>query len=740
MTEQKRNNTKNSNNLSIIEYLKNKNSYPAIDLVRNNPEKAAMISKLVGSTNPVVNMVKRNNSGYLMSDNKLLEMSNVIKNRLTDNENIMQLFPDIELCAQILTSSILSPKDMVKTELIFNLKNYILPPSVSTKLLEKLKKYLNEEYDLEKKIPSILREALFDVGCYATAIIPEASVDSIINRNQNISIESLTEIFKDNSGELVSLGFLGNIEEPKNKNTNSIISLESFTFNKKINNFKSSFLIEESRDIGISLKRKIKTIGDNGKTISFEDIKEEYIEDIFSFIKITDNYNCLKLPSIIKHNNSLKTKQIIKSHKKFGMEAYDLTDKDIESLIYKNPKTKMLPIVNIKTDDNNKRKSIGKPLLAKLPSESIIPVYKPGNPNEHVAYFILIDEEGGFVSRASAMKSMNTFSNQVSNVAQPITSFLLTKARRNLIGPDDNNIGLDRIGTIYSTIVEKELIARIKNGTGGDVELGNNEEVYRIMLARTLANQFTRLLYIPAELVSYITFNYHLNGTGKGLLDDLKIIVSNRAILLFSEIMATSKNSIAQTKVNVTFDPNDPDPQKTADMIIDEVIRTRGNYYPLGVSAPIDLVDWVQRAGIMFAFEGHPGFPQTKLDFEAIRLEHTVPDSDLKENLRKQMYMHFGLSPETVDNGFNSEFATTEVAHNILFAKRTAQYQDIFTNQIEDYLKKIIDNDFNLLDELADIIKDPIAHPDKRNPKIFPIFFNPKRFLTKIGANVKYPP
>ena len=270
MAKQKKDTEKQ--NISIIEFLKNKKQYPAIDLVRNNPEKAAMISKLVGSKNPIVNMVKRDRSGYLMADNKLVEISNTIKNRLSDNENIMRLFPDIELCAQILTSSILSPKDMIKTELIFNLENSILPPTVSTKLLEILKTYLDKEYNLEKKIPGILRESLFDTGCYITAIIPEASVDSIINRDQHISIESLSEIFKNNKGDLVNMGFLGNVKN-ESENTGFVMSLESFSFNKKLNDFQPSFSIEDSKDIGISLVKRIKKQNEKDGSFSFEDRK-----------------------------------------------------------------------------------------------------------------------------------------------------------------------------------------------------------------------------------------------------------------------------------------------------------------------------------------------------------------------------------------------------------------------------------------------------------------------------------
>ncbi|NYW24484.1 hypothetical protein C6506_28745, partial [Escherichia coli] len=88
-----------------------------------------------------------------------------------------------------------------------------------------------------------------------------------------------------------------------------------------------------------------------------------------------------------------------------------------------------------------------------------------------------------------------------------------------------------------------------------------------------------------------------------------------------------------------------------------------------------DLVNWIQRAGLQFSYENNPLIPEVKIDFENANLSHTVPDSDLEEELRKQTIIALGLPPETVDNGFNPEFATTVVNNNILLSKRVLIYQ-----------------------------------------------------------------
>jgi hypothetical protein len=226
------------------------------------------------------------------------------------------------------------------------------------------------------------------------------------------------------------------------------------------------------------------------------------------------------------------------------------------------------------------------------------------------------------------------------------------------------------------------------------------------MLARSLAGKFTTMVYIPEEFMTYFAFKYHPNGTGKSLLDDLKIITSIRSILLFARVMALTKSAINLTHVNMNLDPNDPDPEKTIEMGMHEVLKMRQNYLPLGINTPTDLVDWINRAGFEFTFDGHPGIPQTKFEFESRNIQHQVPDDSLDESLRKQTYMAFGISPETIDNGFNSEFATTVVSNNILLSKRVSQYQDILCRQLVDYVQKLLSCDEVFKKEALDFLKE----------------------------------
>lgn len=658
----------------LISVLNTGKQYPALSIVRSNPQVAAILSKLHKSRDPAIHNLREMNYGSGMTQGRMNDISASIKQRNIDADNMMQLFPDLELSAQIIISSVLSPKDMVNTSLIYRTRDSVIPHELSMKLCDALKDELESAYKIKQQLPTMLREVLFDRGSYIKAIIPESSIDDIINSNARITMEHLRPLFDDKEN-VVSLGILGDVDDDKPTGFNA--GLEAFRSTSK-----RSTKPQLSSDPNNVLK-----------------------------LEITDNYNLLKLPDLITAQQKNKIPDIISTHS-IGTEDHKspLSAKEIEAVIFKGPQHKASTFVTIQPGENSSRRSVGRPLDMKLPPEAVIPIHVPGDEKNHRGYFILIDEEGYPVSRNSNNEYKQDLNNRLNSSTNSVTSFLLEKARNNLVSNDIASLTMDQATKIYSSLVEKDIVQRLKNGVyGSKFDISKNAEIYQMMLARALANQYTRLVYIPAELVTYFAYKYHDNGIGKSMLDDLKMLISLRAILLFAKVMALTKSSITVTHVGVTFDPNDPDPMKTAEEAVHEIIRMRQQYFPLGINTPLDLVDWVQRAGFEFSFENHPGFPQTKFDFETKNLQHTVPDTDLDELLRKQTIMALNLSPETVDSGFSAEFATTVVANNILLSKRVIQIQEATEPHITDYGQKIAKNDHNVRNKLKDILKESIS-------------------------------
>ena len=670
---------------SLIEMINNgSKQYPAIDLVKKDPEIPALISKLVKPRDRSEFDINKKDSHYLLNQSQIQTISDTIKSRIVDNRNIMQLFPDIELAIQIIVSSILSPKDMVKTDIIYKVSNNIFSSELTMKLNTIIKDHLENHYKIHQELADILKEELFETGSYVKLVLPENALDDIINhRVDNVSIESFSEVFTPGKNgrkdQVVSLGILGNPNLPNDTVTKKP-SLESLL------NF----------DLRPATIHPVKT-GDS--TLD---------NKMSSLFEITDNFNLLKMPKAIEAVNDYKIRSIIKSKSTAIESNRKLNNHEFTNVIYKDPKARSEQFVVIPSKLNARRKSVSRPLVMRLPSESVIPVYIPGNEKQHVGYFVLIDYDGNPVTLGSNTEYLNGLSSLMTsggqNQSQSLSSLLIKKARNNLAN-NEAQPSLDQITKVYASIIEKDLIDRLRNGVyKRELKISDNNEIYRIMLARMLSDQFTRLVYIPSELVTYFAFKYFDNGVGKSYLDEIKIFSSLRAIILFSKVMAMVKSSISLTHVNMTLDEKDPDPQKTIEMLTHDIVKMRQQYFPLGINSPIDLVDWIQRAGLEFTFEGHPGLPNTKLDFETRNLQHQVPDTDLDELLRKQAFMAFGLSPEDIDNASSPEFATTIINNNILRSKRILRLQELFTPQLTDHACKLIRNDPVIYQELTEAL------------------------------------
>ena len=663
--------------------------YPVMKLVNDSPELAALISKMVVAPTPAQYDSKGNRSQEMPNVNELQNRSNTIARNINDAETVMQLLPDMELSAQILVSSIISPKDMTSTELTFTAPEGLLDAETANALITSLRTHFRTVYKIEPLLPKILRDVLFDTGSYAVAAIPESAIDDVINGSDRITMETLKE-FVNADGTLKPLGLLGTptASETTRKSGIAVESLKEYKF-------------------------------DSSTYSSALDLKEVFGTPHETFISVCDNPAVLKVPHI---NERIRETRVLDSlgmraleagavirDKRSGQDvkAMKLTDRAISQLIYKNREYGYKPISALKTQDQLKRRTVGEPLIMKFPSEAVIPVHVPANPEKHIGYFILLDMDGNPLCKTNNQDFYQELGARLqSNGSFP--SAMLDKVKNGINGFDcGNRSHLDYSTRVFGTMVEADLLARLRNGVyGNGVALAKNEEVYRIMLSRAFAKQHTQLLFVPIELMTYFAFRYNADGVGQSLLDGMKILNSLRAMLMFADTMAAVKNSIGRTEVKLKLDEDDPDPKKTVETAIHEIIRSRQQYFPLGANSPTDLVNYLQKAAYEFTFEGHPGLPDLNIEFNERNSNYQKPDQELAENLRKSSIMSVGLSPEQVDSGFQAEFATTVVSNNILLSKRVMQIQEIFTPQLADHLRKVAFASESLIESLLQIIRD----------------------------------
>ena len=143
-------------------------------LVNDSPQSAALLSKL--NTDQSAN--QRSYTQY-----NWMDVATSTATKIKNNESVLELLPDLELCIQIVTSSMLDPNGMIDNNLIYTIPDIKLPSDIRASIVEMIRVYIDNNYGLADKLKDIIREAYFTKGAYVEAIIPEASLDRLINKS-----------------------------------------------------------------------------------------------------------------------------------------------------------------------------------------------------------------------------------------------------------------------------------------------------------------------------------------------------------------------------------------------------------------------------------------------------------------------------------------------------------------------------------------------------------------------------
>jgi hypothetical protein len=639
------------------------------NFIKNDPNIAVIISKL--------NHEKDNPKNLSSLTNGLKDVSDSIKEKISNNDNILQLFPDIEIIVQILCSSIISPNDMFTNNIVYENPNINIPSEFKSSITDIIKTHIKTEYNLEDKLYNILKETLFLKGAYCEAIIPESILDDVINvknRDGMVSIENKINTLSNNK-----FGFLSNEVNEKNID----ISLEN------INN-----------------KTEIITYSNNDLLIEF-----------------TDNPSILHVNK--EHINNLLNNDLLNNE----ISLEDDVKIELDSFFKNNKNYKTENIIEVNDSISPHRESIGKPLCIKLPAESVIPVHTVNDVSKHLGYFILLDENGMPIDVYRYNKnndkanddilSSNTLTDQHYNNIS-----IIEKARKSLYGITGKDKKLNNIEELYSYMVEKMIKKRLSNGKFGDlVDIQDNADIYRTMLSRALKAKKTKLLFLPRDLVVYYAFEYRDNGTGKSLLEKTHMLYSIKSILLFSNIMANVKNSVNTTEVSVDLDEMDEDVVSSMNKIKSEILKTKQTQLPIGLLDANGLTGWLHKFGYRFKWK-HKDLPDVDIDVNDTNSNKIVPDTDLIDKIDENITMSFGLTMDMVRSGYDSDFATSVVSKNLLLAKRIVQHQNTFIPLITQHVRKIVKNDNVLIDKIKDyinnkgIMKDIIKNFNKKKIKV----------------------
>ncbi|QXO10860.1 hypothetical protein pEaSNUABM54_00034 [Erwinia phage pEa_SNUABM_54] len=640
---------------------------------RENPVTAAVATKLVRDTR--TGQARGFSDRLQARTDTLFEASERISANMNDIENIFEVLPETERCEMIITSCILSPDDMKTVDLRHLLKQTSLPAALQASMLSVMEDFGTKTYKIKDKLPKILSKALFKTGSYPILCVPESSLDAMINHDNRISLESLSDL----NAEIAPKGILGDnnrVTEALGK-TRQNISLEDM-------------------------------LG-NGRETGMTDPK------IIGSISVSDNPNLIKLPVIQESITAQRVHDAYHATGTYGMESYGDGRRlnDIARRLYVRRRGRTEDVVRVRTQDQTNRNSVGHPMIVDLSSDAVIPVGNPSNMAEHFGYFILLDGFGNPLNNSQDSLYASQLEQRLS-ANKSESSAVLDDIKKSMYGACDDSDS-DYARQMYGDFIDyidRDLMERFDNGKmrGRAIQIARPNAVYQMMWARALSNKETKVVYVPRELLSYFAFDYNKRGIGKSLTDGTKILASLRALLLFATTRSAVRAAVGHKTLNLTLDPSISDPSKWVQQMVHEYIRVNNGNYPLGTSDPNDIMSYMEQAGISVNVENHPGYPEVKASVEATSTAISTVDPEIDRELRNRHISRYGLPPEVVDASTGVDFAATIRTSNVFLDKQLTQYKNKLCEQASDHMRMLAVNSGTIMSELFEAIEDNIEH------------------------------
>ena len=599
-----------------------------------------------------------------------------------ENERLLQMFPEIPHSASIMIASILSPNDMRVGELQIECEMSEFTPDKNAAIGQYLTKFFEEKFNFSSTLSQWLYDALYVKGAKPLVLIPiPVLIGEIDNPNyykKSVGNESVSVSF-DSHG--ISNNSPNNFSSFMNKiateNLETLLEKESkkslFGFsnsqteNKEkfyasIENMANDYLSQVNKGLKKNQKIELKKPSENNP---FRSLIDEMVSQ--EALTILDNPAALGIPKLKNEAKKLKNKRTIREY--LPQPFYGLPDTDV-------------------TDMSN----IGEnPLFLEIPFESIVPIYTPGSPSDHIGYFVMLDEFGHPVVDPSTQNDMWGDANEGEYTANGNNRAMRISALFNSYGFDRNN-EFDNVPVrrcmedIYQTVIEYHLNAACMKAGTASVALGSNAALYRAMFTRFLQVKKTKILYLPVEYVTYLAFKHSKYGVGVSKLDEMKYILSLDGSLTISRMTAAFNNAIDKKLITLTPGPNHVgNIQQMVDMISQQYIAK--NIWNFSSNPNYTSMRIAEQA-ISVQPRGVPGLPDFTIEKENDnRAPAQFPDPELAEKIQKEKILGLGVPAAAMNETGDNEYSRGVVTTNILFARDVSIKQKAVVRHMNSFIR-----------------------------------------------------
>jgi hypothetical protein len=632
---------------------------------------------------------------------------------LDDVESLRQLLPDVEVVDQILISSILSPKDLSTPHLTYSADI----DSESTELLGLMLGYVEDfftkTYQINKKLPNMLRDMLFKTGSHISLIIPESTIDRLINGG-SFTLESahgyINQTLVNQTSRVRNIGLLSDpfANAQKEGKDPEAMTLQSF------------MSMDGKRSTPeITLCKYINVI-DNPEAVKIPQLFDEIRKEKSNRF-LANQYSILsKAPT-----TTLQASKDQPKVKKLKIEKLGANDAEIERTLADQRDRKTEQMVELGVDAT--AENTGYAIEINVGADAVVPIC--GNtPDQHLAYLFILDQQGQFINTRVAQDHyrdlQQNYSRRSDEMNSSVSSILQELRGSSTSGGTSGFSSFEEATRVFSEAMERRLFSIARTGAGTeDISIGDINNITQVMLARILQQKQTQILYVPAQLVSYMAFFYNNYGVGRSLMENTRVLASMRVLVMVTNLLTAIRNSTTDTELDIQLDPSDSDPEGSVDTVMNTALRMRSAAIPLGQGNIGSMMDFINRAGITAVVSGHPDLPEMKVTKNEKSRSMVRPDTELMEELRRLHLQGFGLTPEVADASKDINLATSVIQSSLLLTKRTLVMQSEFEPQVSDRLRKFATMSEPIMSKLREIVQTNGTSKDKANVDLIVAMF-----------------
>lgn len=627
------------------EEIVNTASYGSEELI-STEERSKILS---GSLRAVDNISRQpTTAGSLMSMVQS-SLSHVGKERL-ENRQILQLMPEVDKAARLMVASIFSPNDLTRHNIAVKFDCNDISEVNRERLNEIATNFFQKQLNLKTQAPSWVYQFGYETGACVFAIIPLRSFQHIQDQSY-LGTESFIENVVDPICCESLFGF-GDSKSYLVDSKNDVVGLESFC---------DEMFLKEAEALEIK-----------PQNISKDEQSSESLRSLISkmigheALSLTDNPSILQAREIAKERRTKRTSNLIKTS-------------------FKLPMAQTVVSVSAEKQPNGEDGVLGNPIFMRLPPESVTIIHTPGDPNDHQGYLILLDHTGNPINAASmeltaSQQKVSHTSSQSNVFSQTYNAYGLTSGFRGMTNEET-------MGRIYTQIVSEHLKKRLGKAGYDHVEMINLDSTFRCMFGRFLQQKQTRILFLPKDLVSYMTFEKDPNGYGVSRLDRIKFNLGMKMAVQVSRVLAGIKAAMDKRSINVRFNEN---MMEQPEAVFQNIIREYTAKSTMSFSINPDVIQsQIADKSISIKATDIPGMETFELTNEPDNRTSSVDfDPSILEYLDKQITNGLHVPAATMNSLSEDEYARSVTTTNLFFAMDVAIDQDITIKVISDLLRK----------------------------------------------------